>query len=91
MAKSAIFFSRVGRLIPRIRAAWLFTPRARRSAASTFPFSIRATASASLPSCASWFAPAAGNFHDPLTDILLHGGSGMRKTCDRVHLCPPRA
>ncbi len=35
------------------------------------------------------FAPS--NFRDPLTDILLHGGSGMRKTCDRVHLCPPGA
>jgi hypothetical protein len=35
--------------------------------------------------------PSAGssNFRDPLTDILLHGGSGMRKTCDQVHLYPP--
>src|ERR1017187_9910017 len=31
------------------------------------------------------------NFRDPLTDILLCGSSGMRKTCDRVHLCPPGA
>jgi hypothetical protein len=26
-----------------------------------------------------------------LPTILLHAGSGMRKTCDRVHLCPPGA
>jgi hypothetical protein len=31
------------------------------------------------------------NFRDPLTDILFRGGSGIRKTCDRVHLCPPGA
>jgi hypothetical protein len=34
---------------------------------------------------------APSNFHDPLTDILLHGGSGTRKTCDRVHLFTPGA
>jgi hypothetical protein len=34
---------------------------------------------------------ASSNFRDPLTDILLRGGSGMHKTCDRLHLCPQGA